>query len=217
MVDKLKFSFYQPMWQKKLILRNFFLGDQKSVIAGKDGEIEIQPGEINLLWQVDIDTRANQDRPDMIRRIVEMFPSLYNSRGIDQTELTRTVVQSLELPNQGKILINSEHIQFIVDRENMAMAGGVQQPVHPDDNHQMHSQGHQQFLENPDLNDAQINVIAEHNQIHFEFIEEANVGALGNTKELGGASGIGSTVNPESAAATRTTGSGEGLKAGNRP
>lgn len=200
LVDNLKHTFWAPVWQQKLILHNHFKGHESNQIVGRDGQkFDISPGELNMLWQIDIDTQGNQSRPAAVRRLVEMFPILQQSPYVEQRELVETVVEILELPNRDRLLVDDELQAFIIDRENIALSQNVPQPVHPMDRHQAHIESHSQM--DPMTREGQ-----GHIEAHQLEIEKQNKGQLANSKELGG--GTGDLVNAQSAAITHTTGQG---------
>jgi hypothetical protein len=198
LMANLKRSLYAKTWQKKLILWNHFRGHQQ--FTAKNGEgipMQVQPNEINTLWQVDIDTNANRDRPSMTRRLIELFPMLSSNPAIDQKELVTTAVNVLQLPNKDRLIIDDQHVEFIADRENAALAEGVPQPVHPADKHERHHKTHSEFLQNAEgLSQAALQAVQQHDEEHLEFLRQAASG-LGNSKELGGNVGqSGSPGNP---------------------
>ena len=217
LVNNLKDTYYRPCWQKQLILYNFFKGHEEETITTEAGkEFQLNPGDLEALFQIDIEIATAMDRPAMIRRFVEMFPTLANDPYYDGYEIRRTANQILQLPNADRILPPNELLQMNVDRENIALGAGLAVPVHPLDQHQLHIEGHAQYVEyvnslegqQAGLNDKQI---TPHIEQHQGYIEQQNTG-LGNTKEMGG----GAAVQPDMAAQTHRTGVGYGLKAGDR-
>jgi len=201
-------SYFRPAWQKQLILYNFFRGHQESQITTEDGtQIDVNPGDLEALWQVDIDIATALDQPTMKRRFVEMFPMLANDPYFDAYEVRRTAVEVLQLPNPGRILPPNSLHQMHVDRENIALGLGASVPVHPLDQHQLHIEGHAayiDFINSPEGQQGGLTDKAtiEHNELHQAEIEKQNT-ALGNTKELGANAATGNQVQPDAAANTR--------------
>jgi len=213
LTDKLKYSFFQPVWQKKLIYFNFFRGhlENKAYDQKGQGEIRIKPNELTgQLWQIDIDTQANRDFPSRVRRFVEMFPALIQNPYFDAYELCKTAVSVLQLPNADRILRDNELQHFTIDRENLAMAGGVEQPVHENDNHEMHLQDHNEFVDSGNVPKQFMGLFQNHDQTHQMYFDQQMQGGLGNTKELGG--NTGQSISPANAAIKARTRGGTGLK-----
>ena len=215
-MNNLKDTYYRPCWQKQLILHNFFRGHKEETITTETGqEFQLNPGDLEALFQIDIEIATAMDRPAMIRRFVEMFPTLANDPYYDGYEIRKTANQVLQLPNADRILPPNDLMQMNVDRENIALGAGLPVPVHPLDQHQLHIEGHAQYIEyvnsmegqQAGLTDKQITVHIEEHQGH---IEQQNT-ALGNTKEMGGNTG-GYAAQPDMAAQTHGSGAGHGLK-----
>lgn len=207
LVTNLLTSFFRPAWQKQLILQNFFKGHEQSQITTADGQqFDINPGDLESLWQIDIEVATAMDRPAMIRRFVEMYPLLSTDPFFDQYEVRKTAVQILQLPNADRILPPNSLLQMNVDRENIALGLGAYVPVHPQDQHQLHIQGHAEyidFINSPEGQQGGLNdkAAVQHNQEHEDAILKQNT-SLGNSKELGG-NATGNQVQPDAAAQTR--------------
>jgi len=192
LVSKVARSYYIPSWRRKIILWNFWKGQERHKIQLDDGELlNLEPGELDYLFQVAIDTKANHDRPSMVRRFVESLPILKMDPNIEQYELSKSHVEVMKLPNSDRLLKNYRLLDVIIEKENIAMAEGAPQPVDPEEPHEVHNPGHKEFLENPPvkLTREAIDIITDHMAQHDEQIEIRNKGQLGNTKELGGNAG----------------------------
>jgi hypothetical protein len=215
LINNLKDSYYRPAWQKQLILYNFFKGHEEDQVTTESGQtFKLNPGDIEQLWQIDIEIATSMDRPAMIRRFVEMFPMLANDPYYDGWELRATANRILQLPNADKILPPNELLQMNVDRENIALGAGLPVPVHPLDQHQLHLQGHTEYIDfvnSPQGEGLTDTEIIAHNELHQQEIEKQNTG-LGNTKEMGG----GAAIQPDMAAQRSRTGVGYGLKSESR-
>ncbi len=220
LVNNLKHTFYRPCWQKQLILHNFFKGHVEEMITTQSGqEFQLNPGDLNALFQIDIEIATAMDRPAMIRRFVEMFPTLANDPFYDGYEIRKTANQVLQLPNADRILPPSDLQRKNVDNENIALGMGAPVPVHPLEPHQLHLQGHTEYIDfvnSPEgrqqgLTDKEL---IAHNELHEAEIEKQNT-ALGNTKDLGGNAG-GYAVQPDMAAQKSRSGPGYGLKSESR-
>lgn len=220
LVNNLKHTFYRPCWQKQLILYNFFKGHQEEMITTEAGQqFQLNPGDLNALFQIDIEIATAMDRPAMIRRFVEMYPTLANDPFYDGYEIRKTANQVLQLPNADRILPPSDLQRKNVDNENIALGLGAPVPVHPLEPHQLHMQGHAEYLDfvhSPEgmmagLKDKEL---ISHMELHQAEIEKQNT-ALGNTKDLGGNAG-GYAAQPDMAAQRSKSGIGYGLKSESR-
>lgn len=187
LIRKLTNSLFRPLWRKKLILWNHFMGDKNYQLYTKGNhELKINPGEINAFWQIDIDTNAASDRPDMVRRVVESMPLLYQLSEIDRHALLDSYFQIINLPNRERILLPNDHLQAEVDRENIAMIGGVPMFVHPGDQHGFHIDHHTPFIDDPQVPGKVRQLFAAHIEEHKKAMAELNKGQLANaTKDVG--------------------------------
>lgn len=205
MVDKITDTFYGPVSLKHLALWNFMNGDKEMKLTGLDGQpVTILPGEIDLPYHCTIENAIGLTNPAMQRRIVEVLPIYLAQPNVDRDVLLRTVNDVLEIPNGDKILIPTNFTSFTIDKENVALASGIPQPVHPMDNHLAHYKGHEAYLTQMSqqgdvaIQSAQLNLeaVAQHMAEHQQFLAEMNA-SLGNTKEMGG--NAGNMVQPDSA------------------
>jgi len=205
LIEKLIDSFYAPVVVKFLRLWNHFMGEQKHKIYGTDGTAyDIDPGEIDLPFHCTVESLMGETSPAMQRRAVESFPVLITLPNIDKDILTQTFVDVLELPNGDRMVKTNDLTMMDVDRENMALASGVPQPVHPNDDHFAHHEFHMRYIQEmsqmpPEQMAGQnldLDAVMQHDMEHQEYINEMNM-ALGNTKEMGG--NAGDIANPDSA------------------
>jgi len=185
MIKTLKFTFYAPVWRKQLLLYNFFKGHEENVVQDANGKnIPINPGELDFYYKIDIDTTIAHDRPNMIRRFVETFPLLLQDPFIDGFELRKAMLEVLKIPNPEKLLPPSEVEAMNIDRENAGLALGAVLPVSPFDKHELHIEGHADFLQyaaSRGLQQDFINNIEHHIEEHQAELEQAQ-GSLANTK-----------------------------------
>ena len=216
----LKDSFLAPSWRKQLILFNFFLGDRLNTVQDDQGNtFQIQPNELQMFYQIDIDIVTQLDQPAMTRRFVEMFPLLQQNPFIDQHSLTKTAIEILKLPNPNRILPPNEHLRQQATNENVALMNGLELPVSQFDNDQLHLQVH---IEAVNFVSQDQNAIAQglttealeaHIQAHQESIE-AKSNALGNSKDLGG--GDAQLRNANAGSITQGTGQTSTIPSGGR-
>ena len=205
-IGQLTTSYFEPAWQKKLRLWNFFQEHEQEMVGYNGRPATYIPGQFDSIWfDVEIDTRANQDRPTMVRRLIEMFPILMNNPALDQEELIRTVWDVIQLPNKDRVIRNSDMLEMAAHKENFAMMKGVQMPVHPAEPHTMHLEIHQVVAQTP--------TGMQHIMEHQMLLQRQTVG-LGNTKEMGGNSG--QQIGSASPAIQNRTGTGFGLPAAGR-
>ena len=178
-----------PAWRKQLILYNFFKGHKESIVHDQQGKaLNIEPGEINFLYKVDLDISTALDTPVMVRRWIEQYPTMLQDPFLDPYEVRRTNLEILGLPNPEKLLPPNEYIEMVIERENIALARGVQLPVHPLDQHQGHVESHLALIDELQRRRIDDSVAQEHLDNHLKEIEKQNKG-LANTKETGAASG----------------------------
>lgn len=124
-----------------------------------------------------------------------MYPLLSQRPNIDGDLLDQTMIDVMDMPNGDRMLLTADYVQMLVDRENVALASGVPQPVHPKDNHVAHSKLHGQYIEDlqmmPPERVAQlkldINEVAMHKAEHDRYLQEMQA-SLGNVKAGGGLS-----------------------------
>lgn len=209
MAENLVDSIWNPVFRDFLVLWNFFKGHKQNIITDARGNThDINPGELDFIYNVDIEFSPSLDKQAMIRRFVEAFPVISARPNYDQYELDRMFVNILKLPNPDKILLPNEHQQIVIDRENAALMQGVEQQVSPQDAHTEHIQSHIGLIDMISAPQAAglipqealadiIEGIEEHIIEHQGYIEQMNQ-ALGNTKEMGG--GTGNLVQPDGAA-----------------
>jgi len=213
MIRKLTQSGFKPAWQKKLILWNHFMGDQNYRLYNQNKKwIDINPGELNSYWQIDVDTNAAKDRPDLIRRVVESFTMLYALPETNKYELVKTFHTMLNLPNKDKLITPNEVLQAAIDKENMALLAGLPVFVHPGEHHDAHIEGHMPILEYPGLDPKRLGNVEDHINLHLAEKEKINMGQLANTKDVG----VGQNVSPAIPSQTHSTGSSSGLARENR-
>jgi len=215
MIKTLQMSFYAPVWKKHLILYNFFRGHVENVVYDNEGNgTVVNPGELDFYYKIDIDTTVANDRPGMIRRFVEMFPLMMEDPYVDGYQLRREAFKILKVPNPEKLLPPPEVEQMHIDRENAGLAAGAVLPVSDFDKHELHIEGHQDFLNfyanSGQANPESLEIIQMHMEDHQESLEKQS-GSLANSKEMGGGA-----PNPDSASIKHKTGSGSGQPKENR-
>ncbi len=185
----LKISYFAPSWRKHLILYNFFKGHLENTVFDEQGKaIDIQPKDLDYFYKIDIDIRTQLDQPAMVRRTVEMFPSMAVDPFFEPYEVRKTLVEILQLPNADRILRPNQHLLDIIERENIALANGLGLFVSEHDRHEAHIKGH---VEGKDLS-AQAGQDTRAFDVHIEEhqkMQEEQQAGLGNTKEFGGNSG----------------------------
>ncbi|RKX17541.1 MAG: hypothetical protein DRP51_10695 [Candidatus Zixiibacteriota bacterium] len=201
MIEKLTDTAFRPHVKKLMRLWNFFKGYESGEVFDKQGQAQsYEAGEFDLPFLATIETNIALTNPAMTRRFVEMFPVVKDDPYFDPIVSRETMIDILDMPNRDTLLLSSDHQQIIVQRENAAMFAGVEQPVHPLDNHMAHMEGHQEAIQQVGTNKMIENHIQEH-QVEINKRQQA----LGNTKEMGG--NTGSLRNTESAAMKSKTGS----------
>jgi hypothetical protein len=206
MIEQLRASYFEPAWQKKLRLWNFFQQENREITGWDGRQGQYIAGLFDSIWfDVEVDTRANQDKPTMVRRLIEMFPILMNNPVVDQEQLIRTAWNVIQLPDKDRVIRNNDMLEMAAHKENMALIKGIQLPVHPAEPHTLHLEVHQVVANTP--------VGMQHIKEHQMNLQRQTVG-LGNTKEMGGNSGqqIGSTL----PAIQGRTGQGYGLPGAGR-
>jgi hypothetical protein len=198
MVEQLADTFYRPVARKHLILWNFFNGYKQNSVYGPDGrKYDIGPGEIDLPFNVVVEVKTGQTNQAQVRRFVETLPLLMNNPYLDQRVLIETLIELEELPNSERLIPPDDYLKIQIDRENLALGSGVEQPVHPMDNHGLHIEGHTEYLDYVSQSQDQAmasaagirtDMVEAHIMEHQQFMEQMS-GSLGNTKELGGNAG----------------------------
>lgn len=215
----LKNTFLSPVFRKSLKLYNFFKGHLPDTVADATGqEHEIGAGDVDFVAMVEIDVRTALDRPEMKRRFIEAYPVIKDDPFFDPYIARENLVDVLQLMNPKEILVPDEHMRMIIERENMAMIGGIEQPVSDRDRHSRHIKGHTEaisWLQTPagqaeGSPEGKIALIESHIEEHQEFLEIQNKGALGNTKEFGGAAG--NESKPQASSTRRSSPTSIGLK-----
>lgn len=201
MVKILKDTYFAPVYCKQMILWNFFKGHEENTVYDEKGDpYTLQAGDVDFSCKVEIDVATALDKPDMIRRFIEMLPLLKTDPLLDQYAVTKTQIDLLKLPNPERLLVPNEHLNTILERENAALIEGVEQKISQYDNHSLHIESHVEALDFASANDLGVETeqfIQLHIEEHQEFIQQQS-GALGNTKELGGnAANAGNQANPE--------------------
>jgi hypothetical protein len=205
LIENLTDTYFAPTAKKKLILWNFKNADKTSQLPLSDaGTVLIEPGDIDLPFQVSVNTAISGTNPAQARRFVEVYPTLQLNPRFNQDVVEETMVDILDLPNGEKLLNTSGHLQAIIDRESGALGYGIPQPVHELDNHQAHVEGHSEYvqaiesgqLDQPGQEPPQTDLLIAHIEEHQAHIEQRQQ-ALGNTKEMGGNSG--NLVQPDAA------------------
>lgn len=205
LMSKLADTYLIPVAIKKLILWNFFNADKAHTIYAQNGaKYDIEPGELNLPFNVTIETNLGATNPAMVRRLVEAYPVIANDPYYDPMEVRKVFVEMLELPNSDSLVPDQGYDDMIVERENAALGYGIELPIHPMDKHQKHIDLHSQYRdwimtnEQPELTTEELDL---HIEQHLMMIEEQNL-ALGNTKEMGG--NTGNLVQPDSASMNKS-------------
>lgn len=206
MIIQLQDTWYAPMARKLLVLWNFFLGGQTQQITKKDGTVvTIEPGDTDIPVDVTIETNIGATQPSMVRRFVEVYPTIANDPAFDPDVSRETLVDILNLPNADRLLVSKEYEQMIVSRESIMLGYGIESPVHPRDRHQLHVEGHLEYIEyieslppnHPDRAKLTTDLLIQQIEEHQKYLEMQN-NALGNTKAFGG--NTGATVQPDMAA-----------------
>lgn len=195
LIDKLTDTFLRPVAIKKLILWNFFNAEDEHTIHRADGTRQvIAPGEINLPFNVTVETNIAATHPSAVRRMVEAYPTIANDPYYDAMEVRKTFNEMLNLPNKERLLIVPDYMENLIEREHIALLYGLEQPVHELDNHNMHVQQHIEradFLRQlppEQLGKMDVGNLEAHIEQHLQFIQKQNE-ALGNTREMGGNTG----------------------------
>jgi len=209
-IKKLTDTAFRPHVLKIMRLWNFFVGHKKSQVYMPDieQEVDIEPMELDLPWQMTAETNLSATFPAMVRRFVEMYPNWRLDPIINDHELVRTALDMLDIPNRDRLLVSKEHQKLIADRESIALAYGIELPVHPLDPHDIHLESHMaqiEFLQKNPNPAMTTDVLVEHSQAHQIEIQKRNT-ALGNTKEMGGNAG---NFNQPDSASIKSTGQGK--------
>ena len=219
-VKNLKDSFFVPAWRKQLILYSLMAGHKTNTVHDERGNVfQIQPNELQMFYQIDIDIVTQLDQPAMTRRFVEMFPLLQQNPFLDQHELIKTTLQILKLPNPNRLLPPNEHLRQQAINENVALMNGLELPVSEFDNDQLHIEVHTEGIDFVSQDQMAIQqgltteALEAHRFLHQQAIE-AKTNALGNTKDLGG--GAAQLSNPEAGAIKQGTGQTSTIPSGGR-
>jgi len=190
-VNYLGESFLFPVWSKYLKLWDFKNGNRENQVETPEGKrIIIRPNELNKPFEFSVDISAALDRPVVTRRIIETLPFFSQAPETDKYWLLKTVSWLLQLPNQDKILPPPNLKIADVERENLALRMGIQQPVHPADDHafhiKIHTQRAQADADDPGFNltDDAINAYNNHIQSHNEQLAQINNPTGINTPKL---------------------------------
>lgn len=223
LIESLADTWLRPTSKLKLILWNFFMGDVESNVTAPGGEIfNIAPGELDLPYNVSIETSLAATQPSAQRRMVEAFPVIANDPMYDGLEVRRTFNEVLDLPNQERLLINPTKLERTITNESIALGFGVPQQVDPNDNHTAHRKNHLEYLqfilqqqertdvgpeESTQISELRTDVLEEHIEEHDAALEQQQQ-AIGNTKELGG--NTGNLVQPDGASQNVRTQGGQG-------
>ena len=201
MIEKLTDTAFRPHMKKLMRLWNFFKGYEAGQVFDKQGQaMDYKAGEFDLPFLATVETNVALTNPAMTRRFVEMFPTMKDDPYFNPIVSRETMIDMLNLPNRDTLLVSSDHQKIIVQRENAAMFAGIEQPVHPLDNHMAHIEGHNEALQQVGQNRMIENHIQEH-QIEIDKRQQA----LGNSKDMGG--NAGSLRNSESGSMKSKTGS----------
>ena len=204
----LRDSFLKPCFRKQLILWNFFMADKGAIVYDKAGTAyTIGPGEVDIFWEVDVDTNVTIDRPGMVRRFVEMYPMLVQDPYLDPRAVREVMLDILQVPGADRLMPPDVKLQTIIARENAALMYGIELPVIKEDEHDAHIQGHQQAIQfiqsrppNPDTGKG-VQTLTAHIMEHQNFKVQMQA-QLRNTKDMGGKPG--NMVQPEGAAMSTT-------------
>ena len=124
-------------------------------------------------------------KPGMIRRFVEMFGILQSSAFVDQYELFKTAFELLEIPNANKLLPPNQHLQMIIDRENIASGYSVEQPVSPFDQHESHIRSHTEYEKFLTEKGGDTRVLLAHREQHQAELEKQVKNIANTRKETG--------------------------------
>lgn len=205
-IEKLTDTAFRPHIRKMMILWNFFKGDQDQEIFSRKSPVPllIEAGELNLPFLASVDTNIALTEPSMVRRFIEALPLMLQDPFVNGRVLRETMVEILDLPNKDTLLVDDDHLQAIIQRENVSLLEGIPLNVHPQDKHQQHFEGHSQAAEVAGGSTPEMD---EHIKGHAQIIQQQQQ-ALGNTKELGG--GTGNLTQPDAAASRPSTGGATG-------
>ena len=205
LIENLVDTYIAPTAIKKLILWNFFFADKDAELVLKDGQtVNIEAGEIDLPYRVNIQTSISQTDPAQARRFVEVFPMLRDDPGYDPGVVRETLVDVLDLPNKERLLVNAGLLEQQIDKESVGLSLGADLPVHPLENHAAHIKGHAEYIQFVDglpeqqrtEEDLSTDALIRHIEGHQAIIEQQQA-SLGNTKELGG--NTGTSAQPDAA------------------
>ena len=229
MMDGIADTYLRPTSKKKLILWNFFMGDQERKIFMGGETLSVQPGEIDLPYNVAIETSLAATNPAAARRLVEVLPTIMNDPFYDGQVVRETLNEILDLPNKERLLVDPTKLERTIQNESIALGYGIAQEVDPNDNHIGHNEGHEEYRqfiikqkqrqdvsqeEAVKIEELGLDVLEEHmgliesNESSHNFYIEQQQQAIGNTKELGG--NTGSLVQPDGASQNSRSQSGRG-------
>lgn len=216
MAEHIRDTFLAPIYRKQLVLWQFFKGGRdQEVVDGQGQQLRVRANELKSFYNVDIDIATALDKPEMMRRMVEVFPVIKDDPFYKPHVVRQTMNRILKLPNAEQILLPDEQLQTKIDNENISLAAGVVQQVSSHDIHGKHLEGHMAFFEQaqPEGDIADEELFEQHVQEHQQYIEQAQ-GGLGNSKDLGGNSG--QQITPGFGAIKPKGQSGRGLPQGSR-
>jgi len=188
-------SYIRPVMQKYLMYMSVFSPESEIHVSTDDGrEAVIKKEEIVKMTHLDItiDVSAALDRPMMQRRFIEALQLMLSDPTLDRYYIWKTAGWFLQYPNSDKINPPPEVKIAAIERENLALKHGIMQPVHPNDDHEMHIQVHSARADadskDPkfDISSEGIQAYDQHIKSHLSFIERGSNNASGiNTPKTG--------------------------------
>jgi hypothetical protein len=197
LIEILNDTYFTPVSLKKLKLWVFFKGHKLGKVRLSDGtRAAVTLEDLELPYKVAVRNSINANDAARQRRVVESMPLLMNDPFYDQFEFRRMINDVLELPGGSKLLKHPDTARRYPDLESFALGYGMDSEVHPTDNHRLHKDVHseyRQYLESqrPEQLAAQgitLDKLIAHEERHDMEMQSQEL-ALGNSKELGGASG----------------------------
>lgn len=202
LLSNIQGTMVEPVCRKMLIYYNLFKGHEENQLSTPDGQVvDIAPGELDFLFNVDIELATDLNHPTMVRRMIELYPAISNDPYFEPFEVRLAMVQMLKLPNADKLLPARDYMELQVDRENIALGAGLDSPVHPMDNHTLHIKVHMRYYQFAQQKGLDVQMIMRHIQQHEQMLEQQTKG-IGNTKEMGG--NTGNVVSSQGNAMTRS-------------
>ena len=166
---------------------------------------------LDFFYKIDVEISTALDKPTMQRRWTEQLPLMLQDPFLDPYEVRRMNLEILGLPNADRLLPPNQHLQDIIERENIALVNGLQIFVSPFDQHQAHIEGHSAAIDEALQYGQSTETIEAHIAEHEQAIEQQQSG-LGNTKEVGGLNN--QAISNENASNTFVPGKGQRQRIG---